>query len=49
VKGRKKSVQFIAMAIQYLRKASRNGGNVMLEKYPRVDNTQLDVIFYELL
>ncbi len=49
MKGRKKGVQFIAMAIQYLKKASRNGGNVMLEKYPRVDNTQLGVIFYEFL
>jgi hypothetical protein len=49
VKGSKKGVQFTKVAIWYQKKASRNGGNVMLEKYPGVDNTQLDVIFDEFL
>jgi len=49
VKGSKKDVQFTKVAIQYKKKAGRNGGNVMLEKYPGMDNTQLDVISNEFL
>jgi len=49
VKGSKKDVQFTKVVIQYKKKASRNGGNVMLEKYPGMDNTQLDVISNEFL
>jgi hypothetical protein len=49
VKGNKKIVQFAKVAIQYYRKVGRNEQNVMLEKYPRVDNTQLDVIYDEFM
>jgi hypothetical protein len=49
VKGSKNAVRFTEVAIWYQKKASSNEGNVMLEKCPRMDNAQLDVIFYGFL